>query len=76
MKVRDVGEKNVTDESKNAVMKINLANSMTDIAYNYVKKDCVFRITTEEGKPIIDFIIYFLIFIYLFIYFIYLFKFN
>jgi len=50
MKARDKAEKaRIQDDSKQAVMRINLANSTTDIAYGYVKKDCVFKITTEEG---------------------------
>lgn len=50
MKARDKGERTrIQDDSRVPVMRVNLANSKTDIAYGYVKKDCVFRVTGEEG---------------------------
>jgi hypothetical protein len=50
MKARDKGERtHIQDDSRVPVMRVNLANSKTDIAYGYVKKDCVFRVTGEEG---------------------------
>ena len=50
MKSRDKTERTrVQDDSRTPVMRVNLANSKTDIAYGYIKKDCVFRVTGEEG---------------------------
>jgi len=53
MKARDKSEKTlVQDESRKPLMRVNLAGSSTDIAYGYVKKDCVFRVTAEEGETV------------------------
>lgn len=50
MRARDRSEKGPgQEELGQPVMRINLANSSTDIAYNYVKKEFVFKISTEEG---------------------------
>jgi hypothetical protein len=65
MKARDRSEKTqLQDDSRQPVMRVNLAGSSTDIAYGYVKRDCVFRVTAEEGDFLLLLFIY-LLFIYL-----------